>query len=82
MTQAGPRVLVVDDELAIRRFLKAALASHGYVVFEAACGKEAVFEVTAHRPDVVTKAPRWIPASLLAGGKRGAPLGAADAFVG
>ncbi len=29
----GPRVLVVDDELQIRRFLRIALEANGYRVF-------------------------------------------------
>ena len=36
------RILVVDDEKTIRRFLKATLISHDYNVFEAANGKEAL----------------------------------------
>src|SRR4051812_29624167 len=40
---AGPlRVLVVDDEPAIRRFLRAGLASQGYVVSELEDGLPAV----------------------------------------
>jgi len=37
------RVLVVDDEEPIRRFLRVALTSQGYTVFEAASGQEAAF---------------------------------------
>lgn len=40
---AGPaRVLVVDDEPAIRRFLRAGLASQGYVVSELDAGRPAI----------------------------------------
>ena len=47
------RILIVDDEKTIRRFLKATLVSHGYSVFEAASGKEALeFSVSSH-PDVI-----------------------------
>lgn len=53
MTESGLRILVVDDERAIRRFLRTSLAALGCTVFEAAGGKEALREVTAHRPDVV-----------------------------
>ena len=49
----GTRVLVVDDEPAIRRFLRASLTAHGYVVFEAETGREALSAVVAHRPDLV-----------------------------
>ena len=47
MTDGGPRVLVVDDEPAIRRFLRVSLAAHGYAVFEAASGSEALSAVAA-----------------------------------
>ena len=47
------RVLVVDDELAIRRFLRTSLQGHGYVVFEAQTGEDALIEVVGKRPDLV-----------------------------
>jgi len=53
MSQEGVRVLVVDDEAAIRRYLRASLAAHGYVVFEADTGEAALSSVTAVRPDLV-----------------------------
>jgi two-component system KDP operon response regulator KdpE len=53
MTDAELRVLVVDDEPSIRRFLRVSLTAHGYFVFEATTGQEALREVTAQRPDLV-----------------------------
>jgi len=53
MTQDGVRVLVVDDEAAIRRYLRASLSAHGYVVFEADTGQAALSSFTAVRPDLV-----------------------------
>lgn len=53
MSDSGPRVLVVDDERAIRRFLRTSLAANGYTVFEAASGEEAVAAVAGQRPDVI-----------------------------
>ena len=53
MSQSGPRVLVVDDEPAIRRFLCTSLTAHDYSVFEAVNGQEALAAVLAHRPDLV-----------------------------
>jgi two-component system KDP operon response regulator KdpE len=47
------RVLVVDDEPAIRRFLRAALNAQGYDVFEAVNGWEALSAVVTHRPDII-----------------------------
>jgi len=53
MTEGGPRVLVVDDERAIRHFLRVSLTASGYLVYEATCGKEALREVAGVRPEVV-----------------------------
>ena len=47
------RVLIVDDEKSIRRFLRASLASHGYQVFEAQDGREGLEGLVAYHPDVV-----------------------------
>ncbi len=53
MSETGPRVLVVDDELAIRRFLRTSLTAHDYTVFEAVNGRSALSAVATHRPDLV-----------------------------
>ncbi len=53
MTPNGVRVLVVDDEAAIRRYLRASLSAHGYTVFEVESGRAALEAITAERPDVV-----------------------------
>ncbi len=52
MTDNGPLVLVVEDELQVRRFLRAALGSHGYRVVEAGSMREAEQLATSHNPDV------------------------------
>lgn len=53
VTEEGVRVVVVDDDLGIRRFLSTALAAHGYEVGVAATGEEALQVVVTSRPDVV-----------------------------
>ncbi len=53
MSDAALRVLVVDDEAAIRRFLRASLSAHHYTVFEATRGQEAINAVIGDRPDVI-----------------------------
>jgi two-component system KDP operon response regulator KdpE len=49
----GIRVLVVDDEPQIRRFLRASLTGHDYQVIEAATGQEALNQVVSAKPDLV-----------------------------
>jgi two-component system KDP operon response regulator KdpE len=53
MGECGPRALIVDDEVAVRRFLRTVLTAHNYEVFEAATGQEAVSAVKNDRPDVI-----------------------------
>lgn len=53
MSDPGQRVLVVDDENAIRRYLKTALSAQGFVVYEAANGQETLNAVIENRPDVI-----------------------------
>lgn len=51
---AGPlRILVVDDEPAILRFLRAGLGGQGYVVLEAENGQKALDAVRSKRADIV-----------------------------
>jgi two-component system, OmpR family, KDP operon response regulator KdpE len=47
------RVLVVDDEVEIRRALKTGLSDHGFEVEAAATGEEALAMAAVRRPDVV-----------------------------
>ncbi len=53
MSDAGQRVLVVDDENAIRRYLRTVLIAQGFTVYEAANGEEAVNAVLSNRPDII-----------------------------
>ncbi len=53
MTESEAYILVVDDDRAIRRFLRTALTAHGYVVTEAETGRQALQDVVTHRPDVI-----------------------------
>jgi two-component system KDP operon response regulator KdpE len=47
------RVLIVDDERAIRRYLRTALEIQGYMVYEAVNGVEALGSAAAVRPDLI-----------------------------
>ena len=53
MTGEGPRVLVVEDELQMRRFLRTSLAAHGYRVAEAVTAPDAVSAAGTDNPDVI-----------------------------
>lgn len=46
-------VLVIDDEIQIRRLLRIALESSGYKVLDAANGEDGLVEAATRRPDVV-----------------------------
>ncbi|MDP2754496.1 MAG: response regulator, partial [Nitrospirota bacterium] len=48
-----PRILVVDDELAIRRFLHTVLSSEEFFLHEAENGHAALAAAAAFRPDVI-----------------------------
>lgn len=48
-----PNVLVIDDELQIRRLLRACLEGDGYRVLEAASGQEGITQAAQHPPDVI-----------------------------
>jgi len=55
MSSDGPRpeILVVDDEVQIRRLLRVMLEAAGYAVREADAGQVGLNEVAFRRPDVV-----------------------------
>ena len=52
-TATNQRILVVDDEAPIRRYLRAALSAQGFKVYESASGEEALQAVLSHRPDII-----------------------------
>ena len=49
----GPAVVLIEDEPQIRRFLRTALAGHGYRVFEAASGRDGLVEAATRQPDLI-----------------------------
>jgi Response regulators consisting of a CheY-like receiver domain and a winged-helix DNA-binding domain len=53
MDETGQRVLVVDDETSIRRYLRAALGAQGFTIYEAGNGQEAINAVISHHPDII-----------------------------
>jgi two-component system KDP operon response regulator KdpE len=49
----GSRVLVIDDETAIRRLLRISLEPEGYILLEASEGKEGLVTASTQRPDLI-----------------------------
>jgi two-component system, OmpR family, KDP operon response regulator KdpE len=47
------KILVIEDEVSIRRFLRVSLESNSFDVVEATSGKEGVSLAGSHRPDVI-----------------------------
>jgi len=48
-----PIIVVIDDEVQLRRLLRVSLEANGYKFFEAATGREGLTEVAARHPDLV-----------------------------
>jgi len=46
-------VLIIDDEVQIRRLLRVTLEGNGYRVFEAANGRDGLVEAAQRRPDAI-----------------------------
>ena len=53
MMEAGPQVLVVEDEPPMRRFLRASLTVRGYRLLETGTVAEALLLASSHNPDLV-----------------------------
>lgn len=49
----GAKILVVDDEKGIRRFLENILQENGYSVFLAETGEKALFHLKTKHPDII-----------------------------
>jgi two-component system KDP operon response regulator KdpE len=46
-------ILIIDDEVQIRRLLEITLASNDYKIFEASTGKDGLIAAATHHPDLV-----------------------------
>jgi len=53
MPDPAAKILVVDDEPQIRKFLRISLNAHGYAVVEAARGEDGIRQCATERPDLV-----------------------------
>jgi two-component system KDP operon response regulator KdpE len=53
MPVEGAKILVVEDEQEIRRFLRVSLVHHGYHFLEAANGKDGIMQAASQQPDLI-----------------------------
>jgi two-component system KDP operon response regulator KdpE len=53
MSENRPRVLIIEDDPPIRRFLHVSLSGHNYEVMDAQTGKEGLMQATQQPPEVV-----------------------------
>jgi two-component system KDP operon response regulator KdpE len=53
MSELAARVLVVEDEQQMLRFLRTALSAQGYEVREAVTAAESIVEATTHNPELI-----------------------------
>jgi two-component system, OmpR family, KDP operon response regulator KdpE len=53
MTEPKARILVVDDEMAMRRFLRASLGNSGYELIEAETAEQGLAQAASHNPDLI-----------------------------
>ena len=49
----APRILLIEDEQEIRRFLRVSLCAHGYKLVECTTGKEGVLSAASEPPDAI-----------------------------
>jgi two-component system KDP operon response regulator KdpE len=53
MTIASPVIVVIEDDPAIRLFLRTGLGAHGFKVFEADRGRQGIVEAGVRKPDLI-----------------------------
>ncbi len=53
MNDTPVRILIIEDDMQIRRFARTALVSRGFEVFEAANGAQGLIEAATRKPDLV-----------------------------
>ena len=53
MTVAATRILLIEDDASIRRFVRLALEDEGWQVFEADSAKRGLIEAASRQPDLV-----------------------------
>jgi two-component system KDP operon response regulator KdpE len=78
--QLSDTILIIDDEVQIRRLLEITLSSNGYKIFDASSGKEGLVAAATHNPaliildlglpdmdglDILKKLREWYPRPII-----------------
>lgn len=53
MSKTNPVIIIVEDELTIRQFLRTGLRCEGFTVYEADTGKRGIIEAGMRKPDLL-----------------------------
>ena len=53
MTEPNPLILIIEDEVQMRRFLRASLSSNGYQVVETDTAEEGLAQAASRTPDLI-----------------------------
>lgn len=53
MSDKGSKILIVDDEIQIRRLLRISLEAQGYKIIEAVNGQDGLLEAAQRKPDLI-----------------------------
>ncbi len=53
MSQSNPIIVVIEDDPAIRLFLRTGLGAHGFKIFEADRGQQGIIEAGVRKPDLI-----------------------------
>ena len=53
MSQPGPTILIIEDEVQMQRFLRASLGGNGYQVLQAATAQDGLAQAGARSPDLI-----------------------------
>jgi two-component system KDP operon response regulator KdpE len=53
MGNIGQKIIIIDDESQIRRFLRVTLTGHGYVVKDVGTGQDGIDAIAVFNPDLV-----------------------------
>jgi len=53
VTAEGPKILLIEDEQEIRRFLRVSLVGQGYRLVESVTGRDGVMQAASQQPDLM-----------------------------